>query len=161
MPGAETSPSKKKSKKLPIIIAAVAAVIVIIIIAASMGGGDRIDYVATVKAHQPFRSQDMPYTYGDVFNKYIQSAEWISYASGDLTYVDVSGTVVGTASNLVVTISVAPNPNNPDGALINPVSLKVGTTRTQSQNEAVEALLDIFSAYDEGWEDISEFPLFY
>lgn len=71
---AEVSP-RKQSRKMPIIFGFVAmAVLVVIFIAINWDG--KIDYEASVRAHTPFAdSQGLPYTYGEVFDKYIPDAK--------------------------------------------------------------------------------------
>lgn len=149
------TPKKKKSKKLPIILGAVAlAVVVIIVIAMNWNG--KIDYEATVRAHRPFVSQGTSLTYGEVLDKYISSPNWEVRKSGEVNYVDISGKAKGTDKDLVVTIKVLQDPNDPDLASISPESVTINAKKSPTQNDAVEFLLAMFSAYDEGYDNLSE-----
>lgn len=147
-------PAKKKSK-LPFILGAVALVIVAIIFVSALGG-DNTDYVATVRAHKPFNaSQGLPYTYGEVFDRYIVSAKWEVRQSGDAHYVDISGRAKGTDCDIAVTIRVSEDPDDPNMAKISPESVTIGDEKTSTQNDAVEKLLAIFAVYDAQGADLS------
>ncbi len=66
----EDKPPKGKNKRLWIILGIVVLLVVIAIAANS--GSDDIDYIATVQNHQPFAvSQNIPYTFDEVFSKYV------------------------------------------------------------------------------------------
>ena len=155
----EKAPKKKKSKKLPIIIGTIVLLVVIVAIANSGGGGAR-DNIATVKAHKPFAtSQNLPYTFAEVFDKYMNNPIWHTDSEdekADTAIVKVDGTVKGTECRLIVSIEVSPNPNDPDGCLIRPQTVTFDGTESPSQNDAVEFLYGMFKAYDEGYEDLSE-----
>lgn len=148
------TPKKKKSKKLPIIIGAVALAIVAVIVIA-MNWNGKIDYEATVRAHQPFVSQGTSLTYGEVLDKYISSPDWKVRHSGDVSYVDISGKAKGTDNELLVTIKVTPDEKDPDIASIAPESVTVDNEKSPTQNDAVEFLLAMFLAYDRGDDDLS------
>lgn len=149
---------KKKSHKLPIILG-IAAFVVVAFIAAIGLSGDEINYVATVKAHKPFAvSQNLPYTYNEVFDKYISSPLWEVRESGkDTAYIDIKGTAKGTKNDLVITIKVAPNPDNPNGALISPYSVKTNKGTYIENEDAVEFILMLFSAYDQKYDTLSDY----
>lgn len=148
---------KKKSKKLLIILgAAVAVVILIIVIIIASIGEDEIDYEATVKAHTPFAvSQGLPYTYSEVFDKYIGSQKCEIRESEDEVCVDISGVLEGTGLEVTVTIKVIPNPEEPDGALIRPDTITLDGVKSTTQDEAVQFLYALFTAYEEGYENLS------
>lgn len=148
-------PDKRKSVKLLIGLGvAVIAIIVTIIIAANWKGN--INYVATVGAHTPFAaSQGLPYTYGEVLNKYIVSPKWEIRESGGVHYVDISGVIKGTDNKLIITIKVTSDPNDSDIALMRPESVTLDGENSPTQNDAVEFLFAMFSAYDEGYGDLS------
>lgn len=147
---------KKKSKKLPIIIGAVALVIVAVIVIAMNWNGE-IDYEATVRAHQPFNvTQGLPYTYGEVLDKYISSPNWKVRKSGDVNYVDISGKAKGTDNELVVTIKVTEDPRDPDLASIAPESVTIDGEKSPTKNDATRFLLAMFTAYDERANNLSD-----
>ena len=154
---------KKKKSKLPIIIgAAVLLVVIIIVIAVSSGsgGGRNIDYIATAKAHTPFAaSQNLPYTFAEVFDKYTNNLVWYTDSENEKTdtaIVKADGTVKGTEYRLIVGIKVSPNPNDPDGCLIQPQSVDFDGIESASQGNVADFLYIMFAAYDEGFEDLSE-----
>lgn len=149
-------PKKKKLGKLPIILGAVALAIVVIIVIA-MNWNGKMDYEATVRAHQPFAAtQGLSYTYGEVLDKYISSPDWEVRKSGDVNYVDISGKAKGTDNELVITIKVAEDPSDPDLAKIAPESVIIDGKKSPTQNDAVEFLLAMFLMYEEGYDDISD-----
>lgn len=151
------TPKKKNSKKLPIIIGIIAVVIAAVIFIALNWEG-KTDYEATVRAYTPFaNSQGLPYTCGEVFDKYIPNAKWKIRQSGDVTYVDISGTAKGTEKELVVTIKVAVDSSDPDIANMSPVSVKVDGRKTSTQKETEMVFFTLFVAYDEKYDDLSNF----
>ncbi len=152
-------PKKKKSKIIPIIIG-IAVLIIIFVIAAASFSGNNTDYIATVKAHKPFAvSQNLPFTYSEVFDKYIIAPVWEVRKSNDnIAYVDVSGTAKGTKNDLVITIKVAPNPNDVNGVLISPELATVNGEKSPTQNDAVKFLFAMFSAYEKEYDDLSDLP---
>lgn len=103
--GKANVPEKKKSKKKPFIIGAVilALVVLIVVIAASLGGGT--DYEATVRAYTPFKgSQGIPYTCGEVFDRYIQDMKWNIQENDKSADVTVSGGAKGTGKELQISM---------------------------------------------------------
>lgn len=150
----------KKKKKLPIIIGAIVLLVVIIVAASLAGGGGERDNVTTVQAHKPFAtSQNLPYTFAEVFDKYTNNPVWYTDSEDEKTntaIVKVDGIVKGTDCRLIVSIEVSPNPDNPDGCIIHPQSVNFDGTESPSQNDAVEFLYNMFAAYDKGYEDLSE-----
>lgn len=85
---------KKKSKRWKYILGGIVAFIVMIMIAAnwevyrlcSYGRGN----------HKPLlESQGISLTYTTVLNKYLDSPKWETRKSGDIGYVDISGTIKG------------------------------------------------------------------
>lgn len=150
----ETS-KKKKTGKLVVFLGVVILVCVVIITAMNWNG--KVDYVESVAAHTPFaNTQGLPYTYEEVLNKYIVSPEWEERQDGDEHYIDISGTMKGTDYKVVITIKVSPDSSDPNMALINPESVVIDGEQSPTQNDAVEFLLVMFSAYDEGYSDLSE-----
>lgn len=152
--------AKKKKSKLPIILGAAILLIVIVIVIAVSSGGSGTDYIATVKAHTPFAtSQNLPYTFAEVFDKYTNNLVWETASEDkktDTAIVKADGTVKGTEYRLIVSIKVSPNPNNSNSCLIQPQSVNFNGIASNSQNSAVEFLYIMFAAYGEGFEDLSE-----
>ena len=147
-----TGITKKKSKKIPIILAAVIIVIVAIYMMTNSSG---VDYEATVRTFAPL--QGVPHTYGNVLSKYIVSPQWSVRREGDTRYVNISGTIKGTNSRMVVTIRAVPDLNDPGMVIITPERVTMDGMLTTSSDQAGEVLMDMFVAYDEGWDDISHF----
>ncbi len=147
---------KKPKNKLVTIGTIILGVIIAIIIALNWEG--KADYVAIVAKHTPFEdTQGLPYTYEEVLNKYLVSAEWKVREEGDAHYVDISGKTKGIEDKLKITIRVSPNPDFPDSdiALIQPESVTADDTDQIFEGEAVDFLYDLFCLYDEGYEDLS------
>ena len=146
---------KKKSKKKMLISGAVALVVIAVIIIALNWNG-KINYTGTVGAHTPFKeSQGLPYTYEEVLNKYIESPEWEVRKDDNVRYIDISGTIKGKDNKLLITIKVSPNPDNPDGALITPERAALDDIETETEDETLNFLFNLFCAYDEGYSDLS------
>ena len=147
--------TKKKSGKL-LIGLGVAVIVAIVAIIIALKGNGKVDYVATVGAHTPFAaSQGLPYTYGEVLNKYIVSPKWEVRESGDAHYVDISGTLKGMDNKLIITIKATSDPDDSDIVLMSPESVTLNGEKSPTQNDAVEFLFVMFSAYNEGYEDLS------
>lgn len=148
------SSDKKKIGKLPFILGA-AALVVIAAIVIALNWGDKID-LSTVGTRTPFAgSQGIPYTYEEVLNQYMDAPEWTVRADGDVHYVDVSGRIKGKDNELSITFEVSPDPDNPDGALINSDLVMVDDVKSSTNDEAVNFLYKLFWAYDEGYSDLS------
>lgn len=150
-------PGKKKSKKkLWIVGAVIVAVVVAVIIALNWEG--ETDYIATAREHAPF--ENLPYTYGEVLDQYILSAEWEVREEDDDHYVDVQGKVNGIEdARLKVTIKVRPNPDEPGRALIQPESVtasdKEERETIKNRQDLEQFLYTLFCLYDEGEKDLS------
>lgn len=154
----EDTSKKKKSKKLPIILGVAVLVIILVIIIAVNWEGEP-DYVASVKAHTPFAvSQELPYTYEEVLNKYFDSLKWEVRKDGDIHYVDISGTVKEVGGDFDLTIKVSQNPDVSNGAFIEPQSITLDDRQSTTESETSIVLYNLFCMYDEGYEitEISE-----
>lgn len=151
-PVSGNAPEKKTSLKILFISgAAILFIIAVIFITANWEG--KVDYVATVKAHTPFAaSQEMPYTYEEVLTRYMDPLEWKVREDSKAHYVDISGTVKGINSKFTLTIKVSKNPDNPDGALIEPVSVTLDDMQASTEDETARILYNLFCMYDEGYE---------
>lgn len=150
-------PMKKSHGKLAIIFA-VAALAVLAVIFIAINRGSMVDYEASVRAHTPFAdSRGLPYTYGEVFDKYISDAKWDIRESGDVAYVDISGKAKGTDEEIYIALKAAPYEQDSDLLLISTESVTVGGSKSTTEDEAVRLISDIFMAYDEGANDLSGF----
>ena len=152
----QQAPVKKKSKAPFIAIGAIVLVIAAVLFAVFnwIGG---TDYVATVKAFSPFADDyELPYTYGEVLDKYISNAKWESHETKSGTYVEVSGKGSGTDRELLFEIEVSDIPDNNDQVWISPHSMMVDGEKSSSQDETGAVLLLLFMAYDENCKDFAE-----
>lgn len=157
MQGTLGNMTKKATPKKLLIILGVAVLFIIAVVFIAVNWTGKVDYVATVKAHKPFAvSQGLPYTYGEVIGQYFDSLEWKVREEGDVHYVDVSGTEKGTEGELLLTIKVSSNPDDPNGAFIEPVSVTIDRDLELKDSDAVGFLIAMFSAYDESYSDISK-----
>lgn len=151
---------KKKSRKLTIIcgVAALVVVIVLAVIFLAINWEGDVDYEASVRAHTPFAdSQGLPYTYGEVFDKYILDAKWDIRESGDEALVNIRGKVKGTDEKISIIIKASPYEPDPDLLLIATRSVTINGNKLDSQDEAVRYLLSMFAAYDDGADDFSDY----
>lgn len=149
----ENKPFKKKSKKR-LIVPIAAVMVTALIIIANIGGGT--DYVATVGTHEPFEVRKLSYTYEDVLNTYISHPEWKTiHESDDVVYVDISGKIKGTDSDVTVAVKAVHDPQDSRLMLMTPESVNIdGISLTDS--DAVEFLYAMFKAYDEKENDLSQ-----
>jgi len=155
-PEIPNKPIKEKSKKLWIVLGVLALLVVIII--AAFSGEEKTDYVATVKAYEPFASsQNLPYTCGEVFSKYIDDLSWSVINENketDTAEVVAKGTIKGTDYPFSLVIKISPS-DIPDIVNFDFTSLKiVGDSKVE--NDIVEFMYFMFKAYDDGYDDLSE-----
>ncbi len=154
-PAAPNPPAvpQKKGKKWPLLI------VLLLLIAggvyAALNWNGKIDYIGTVKAHQPFLSQGFSLTYGEVLDTCLTSPVWTVREEGDTHYVDITGDNKGNSiCTLTVTIAVRPDSADPDIVQISPISVTIDGGDASDQNDAVKILLAMFSAKAEGQEDL-------
>ena len=154
-PAAPNPPAvpQKKGKKWPLLI------VLLLLIAggvyAALNWNGKIDYIGTVKAHQPFLSQGFSLTYGEVLDACLTSPVWTVREEGDTHYVDITGDNKGSSiCTLTVTIAVRPDSADPDIVQISPISVTIDGGDASDQNDAVKILLARFSAKAEGQEEI-------
>lgn len=154
-PAAPNPPAvpQKKGKKWPLLI------VLLLLIAggayAALNWNGKIDYIGTVKAHQPFLSQGFSLTYGEVLDACLTSPVWTVREEGDTHYVDITGDNKGSSiCTLTVTIAVRPDSADPDIVQISPISVTIDGGDASDQNDAVKILLAMFSAKAEGQEDL-------
>lgn len=155
------APGPKASSKKKVILGVISALVVVVAVAAVLMAlnWNSVDYVASVKAFQPFNVHDLPYTYGEVLDKYIEGAEWKATKeekdSGLLATVEVSGTAKGLEQECQVSIQVSPNPEDPEGALFRPQSATVGDVEVSGDSETAQILYSWFLAYGMQVDDLS------
>lgn len=148
-------PQKKSKKKFFIIGGIILAVIIVIVVAMGSGGGSSINYVATVQAHKPYNSQGMPYTYGEVFEKYLSNIVWEANETDTGADVLIDGIGTGTDMQVTFTITVTPNPDNPESVKITPKSAVANGTTLSTEDEVSQIFYILFSAYSEDIEDFA------
>lgn len=146
-------PLKKKFNKLKFLLYSIIAIVVMITISANWEGNT--NYVATVEKHKPLESQGLTFTYENVLNKYIDSPKWESRESGDIGYVDISGTIKGSNKKIGVKIKVSPMPNDSKRVSIRPESITLNGNSPSTQVAAEQILLYMFSAYQRGEADVA------
>lgn len=145
---------KKKSKRLLVILGV--AVLGVIAIIVALNWNDKPDYIATVGSFTLFAdSQGLPYTCEEVLKQYIDSPEWKAREVQGVNYVDISGTLKDRNDNVMITFRVLADPEEPDRALISPDTVMVNDMKTNTEDEAVTFLYNLFCAYDEGNRDLS------
>ena len=158
--------AKKKKSKLPIILGAAILLIIIVIAVSSQSSGEKnsgeddIDYITTLKAYAPYADTlNLSGTFSDVFEKYLTNPTWkidpeVKKTNGAI--VAVEGTVKGSEHHLSVSMDVSQVADNPDVAYIRPYSMVLDGAESTDQEVVAELLLNMFTAYDEGSENISE-----
>lgn len=115
-------------------------------------------YIKIVEECTP--NEDMSYTYGEVLNQYISSAEWKVREEDDgVYYVDVEGQVNGIKdSKMAITFKVRPNLHNSE---MRWVILQSATIYDKEERETIKGqdleqfLNTLFRLYDEGEKDLS------
>lgn len=145
---------KKKSKKKIFIIGGVILAVIIVIIAAMSSGGE-IDYIATVKAHTPYMSQGMSYTYEEVFEKYLSNVVWMEEKNDKGADVIIDGIGTGTDMQISFTIAVTTDPDNPDMARMTPKSAMASGNKLSTEEEVSQIFYIMFSAYSEDVKDFA------
>ncbi len=144
---------KKKFNKVKFILYSIIAIAVMFTIAANWEGST--NYVATVEKHKPLESQGISLTYANVLNKYIESPKWESRESGDIGYVDVSGTIKGSNKKIGVKIKVSPMSNDSKRVSIKPESITLNGNSPSTQAAAEQILLYMFLADQRGEADVA------
>lgn len=143
--------AKEKKSKKPLIIFGVIGLAVLAIAAVAfvaLNWEGKTDYEATVRAYTPYaKSQGMPYTCGEVFDRYIPNAEWNVRTSDDVAYVDISGIAKGIGKELSVTIRVEVEG---DVARMEPVAV-----RLDGEKRPEDVFFALFLAYDNREKDLS------
>ncbi|WP_196599619.1 hypothetical protein [Pectinatus frisingensis] len=148
-----TQIKKKKFNKVKFVLYSIIAIVVMFTIAANWEGST--NYVATVEKHKPLESQGISLTYANVLNKYIESPKWESRESGDIGYVDVSGTIKGSNKKIGVKIKVSPMSNDSKRVSIKPESITLNGNSPSTQAAAEQILLYMFLAYQRGEADLA------
>ena len=152
-------PEPKKKAKRGILIGGLSAagVVLVAVVLFVVLNWKSVDYVASVQAFQPFyHSQGLPYTYGEVLDEYLPDAEWSAVKEGKgIATVEVSGTAKGLEEEVKLSVQMAPNPEDPNGALYTPESASLGEETFSSNEETVEFLYRLFVAYGQQVEDLS------
>ena len=152
-------PEPKKKAKRGILIGGLSAagVVLVAVVLFVVLNWKSVDYVASVQAFQPFyHSQGLPYTYGEVLDEYLPDAEWSAVKEGKgIATVEVSGTAKGLEEEVKLSVQMAPNPEDPNGALYTPESASLGEETFSSTEETVEFLYWLFVAYGQQVEDLS------
>lgn len=153
---AQQAPIKKKSKAPFIAIGAIILVVAAVLFMV-FGSRDNIDYVASVKAFQPLAdSLDISYSYGEVLDKYISDAKWVSHKTETGADVEISGTLSGTEMAVTVVVNLEALPNRSDVSIYSLKYITIDRDTFLDTDEAGEFIAMIFLAYDEGYSDFAE-----
>lgn len=145
---------EKKSKKKIVLSGVIVLGIIAVIIALNWNG--KTDYIGTVAKHTPFAdTQGLPYTYEEVLNQYLVSAEWKVREEEDVHYVDIIGMANGAEGEIDITIKVTLKADDPDVVTMHPESVTFDGTYQLSEEETSQFLYSLFCMYDEGYEELS------
>lgn len=152
----QQAPIKKKPKTPFIAIGAIVLVIAAVLFVV-FGMGDKIDYVASVKAFQPFAdSLDISYSYGEVLDKYIPHAKWETQKTDTGADVKISGTLAGTEADISVVINMEKIPDSSNLYMYSQKSITIDGETVTDEDEVAGVMLVLFTAYGEGISDFSE-----
>ncbi len=155
-------PEPKKKAKRGVLIGgfSAAGVVLVAVVLFVVLNWKSVDYVASVQAFQPFyHSQGLPYTYGEVLDKYVEESKW-SVSKGEknsdlLATVEITGFAKGTDLPISISVDVSKNPDDPDGALYTLQAVSLGGSQFSNTEEAVKFLYHLFIAYYQRLEDLS------
>lgn len=149
-------PKKGKKGKILFFLGMLVLAVLAIVIVFCMWV-EKIDYVAVVKGCKPLEeTQGLDITYADVFDRYMKQQDWEVRESGDIHYVDINGAIKGTGYDLAVTFKVSPDPDDDDILLVDLESVVYNEEKFSTINDAANFLVSLFSAYNEGYKDLSE-----
>lgn len=141
-----TSTTKKKKIIIPVIIIILAAAIVFVYFAFFHGDNT---YIASLKGFSPF--DDYPYTYGDVLGKYLDSAQWKTFATDrdNSSLVEVSGNIKKLKKHFTLDVMVTVYD---DKCTFKVQSLFYNGYQTTNSDDISSFLYRMFAAYDNGYE---------
>lgn len=107
-------------------------------------------YVASLKAHTPFND----YSYSEVLGKYLDHLEWKSFSEDqdNARLVEISGDIKNVGKHFVLHVLVI---DNGDSCTFKLQSLFYDGVGTSDENEMINFLYIMFSAYDNGYTDLS------
>ncbi len=148
-------PRKKHNILLPVLLGAAAFIIVIAmaVTAAVFILRDNTDYIATVQEYKPFKSDGLSYTYGEVLEKYVKSAEWQEEdRSRESCYVILSGSLKGTKEDAEFKFKVELDGKKADQADIELKTVKIDGDKL----DADEFSYMMFLAFDDGEKDLAD-----
>lgn len=147
-------PGKKHNILLPVLLGAAAFIIVIAVAvtAAVFILRDNTDYIAAVQEYKPFKSDGLSYTYGEVLEKYVKSAEWQEEdKSKGSCYVLVSGSLKGTKEDAEFKFKV-----ESDGRKTGQADIELKTVKIDGDKlDADEFSYKMFLAYDDEEKDLA------
>lgn len=152
-----TASVKEKKSKTPliIIISAISlavAVIAFFVIRDLINSDDT--YIASLKAFKPLVSSGFDYTCQEVFEKYIDPCEWETISMDSYHLVQISGTVKGTDKPVSINFRMT---ENGDRFKIVLEDVYFDKIKSPSSQDAQNFIGNWFSAYDEGYTDLSPF----
>ncbi len=158
MPYQQMTPMPQKKKHgilLPVLLGVAAFIIVIAlaVTAAVFVFRDNTDYIAAVQEYKPFKSDGLSYTYGEVLEKYVKSAEWQEEdRSRESCYVIVSGSLKGTKEDAEFKFKVELDGKKADQADIELKTVKIDGDKL----DADEFSYMMFLAFDDGEKDLAD-----
>lgn len=127
------------------------------------GAFSSFDYIASLKAFDPFSDYGVSATYGDVINKYLNSPKWnYRVKSSTTVYVDVSGTMKdtdGTMIDISITYVLSPYEGKSSGDYLRlePYSMEIGGTKAYDSISTDAFITDMFDAYDRGYTSMASY----
>jgi len=138
------------------ILSLVMAILMVMILATLFTGCSSTDYVATVKAMQPYRSVGDSSTYGTVISRYITSSTWSQEVHPqDYAYVVVSGKLDKSNVDVTLTFLVSAD-RTTKTAMAKPYSMSFGG-KTYDMESTQTIVANMFAANDAGFDSFTDY----
>lgn len=159
-PSMSPAPQKKKRPKWPFIVggAVLVALVLILVVIAGDSGKPKYDYEATLRAYTPYAdSQGLPYTFGEVMDKYLEDTAWdVEEEENGQAVVTVSGTLKGFGEKAEFTYTLTPDSEDSGTVKFRNDSVTVNSERSSWDGAPDWFLLSLYTAYDEGDEELAD-----
>lgn len=160
-PTPSPTPQKKKIPKWPFFVGGGAVVVVLALILVVIFGDigkPKYDYEATLRAYTPYAdSQGLPYTFGEVMDKYLEDAAWdVDEKEDGQAVVTVSGTLKGFGEEAVVTYSLTPNPEDSGKFKFMNEGVTVNSEKSSWDGASGWFLTALYDAYESGDEELAD-----
>lgn len=159
-PAMSPASQKKKMPKWPFIVGGAVVVVLALILVVIFGdvGKPKYNYEATLRAYTPFSdSQDLPYTFGEVMDKYLENAAWdVEEKEDGQAIVTVSGTLKGFGEKAEFNYTLTPDPEDSDVMKFKDDGVTVNSEKSSWDGANDWFLIALYTAYDNGDEELAD-----